>query len=426
MKVQRCKGFRDLLPAEMEKFRLVEVAFRDCCAGWGYQEIKTPTLEYLHLFTSTGTLTPRLLNKTYSFLDWDGWSGERVVLRPEGTIPAARFYIDTVKNSELAKYYYVTNSFVFDETGKQNRERWQCGVELIGAGSPVADVELITMANEVLRNLKLDEVELQLSHAGLIRALITSLGLEQEKQASIFDRILDGEIEALTKIKTENKAVSRNISALMGMQGKSGSLLKNLKSLYSRELPALVKPLDDLISIVDLLESLGIKYKIDIDSGRGFEYYTGFVFHVSVKGERVGGGGRYDALIPLMSKQNVPASGFALNLDRLMPMVVAESKSSKLPGVIIKVSEKDSESVKTGFNLADFLHHHGGQAEMDIGAKHPIGFDWIADVTGTSVIKLTNRINRKKYKVSTSLEILKILENERTSKNRSTKRSSSR
>ncbi|MBN1366785.1 MAG: histidine--tRNA ligase family protein [Dehalococcoidales bacterium] len=426
MKVQRCKGFRDLLPIEMEKFRLVEAAFRDCCAGWGYQEIRTPTLEYLYLFTSTGTLTPRQLNKAYSFLDWDGWSGERVVLRPEGTIPAARFYIDTAKDSELAKYYYVANSFVFDETGKQSRERWQCGVELIGVSSPVADVELITMAIEVLRNLNLGDIELQLSHAGLIQALISSLGIDREKQTEITDRILDGEIEALTGIKTENKAVSRNISALINMQGKSGSLLRNLKSLYSRELPAVVKPLDDLINIVDLLESLGIKYKIDIDSGRGFEYYTGFVFHVTVKGERVGGGGRYDALIPLMSQQDIPASGFALYLDRLINMVEIKSDSSILPGVVIKVSEKDGESVKTGFKLAAIIHQHGGKAEMDIGAKHPVGFNWVADVTGTPVIVLTNHINRKKYKVNSASEMLEILENEKTSKNRSTKRSSSR
>ena len=93
MRVQRCKGTRDLSPEEMARFRLIEGAFRDCCLKWGYEEVRTPTLEYLHLFTSTGTLTPSRLNKVYSFLDWDGWSGERVVLRPDGTIPVARLYV---------------------------------------------------------------------------------------------------------------------------------------------------------------------------------------------------------------------------------------------------------------------------------------------------------------------------------------------
>lgn len=423
MKIQLAKGFRDLLPAEMKKFRTIEAAFRDSCEKWGYQEIKTPTLEYLHLFTSTGTLTPQLLNKTYSFLDWDGWSGERVVLRPEGTIPAARLYINTAKKAELAKYYYVANSFVFEETGKQSREKWQCGVELIGGGSPVADVELISMAVEVLKQLNQENIELQLSHAGVVRALISSSGLDEDKQAAVLDKVLEGDIEPLTKIKTDVKAVNRSISALMNLQGKSGSLLKNLKSLYGKELPALVKPLDDLISIIDLLESLGIAYKIDMDSGRGFEYYTGFVFHIMVNGDRVGGGGRYDALIPLMSGTKIPASGFALSLDRLMSKV---KEQEQLPqGIIISLPENDKISAKAGFDLAAFLHHHGIKAEMDIGT-HPDTFNWNVKISSKSEYNLINIKNKKIYKVNSPSEILEILQNEKTSKNRSAQRSSSR
>ena len=153
MGVQRCKGTRDLSPEEMARFRLIEGAFRDSCLKWGYNEIRTPTLEYLHLFTSTGTLTPAMLGRVYSFLDWDGWSGERVVLRPDVTIPVARFYIESVGNKELAKLFYVANVFIFEETGEKTRERWQCGAELIGAGSSSADVELIILALEVLKRL---------------------------------------------------------------------------------------------------------------------------------------------------------------------------------------------------------------------------------------------------------------------------------
>ena len=172
MKIERCKGFRDLLPDEMLKFRTIEGAFRDSCLKWGYNEVKTPTLEYLHLFTSTGTLTPGLLNRVYSFLDWDGWSGERVVLRPDGTIPIAGLYVDFFEKGNLAKFFYVTNMFIFEETGKESREKWQCGVELIGAKSPLADIELISLALEVLRKLNIAGVEIKLSHAGVIKALL--------------------------------------------------------------------------------------------------------------------------------------------------------------------------------------------------------------------------------------------------------------
>ncbi|MFC2011998.1 ATP phosphoribosyltransferase regulatory subunit, partial [Chloroflexota bacterium] len=192
MRVQRCKGSKDLSPEEMRVFRLIEGVFRDCCLKRGYEEVRTPTLEYLHLFTSTGALTPSRLGRVYSFLDWDGWSGERVVMRPDGTIPVTRLYIDSMKDRELAKLFYVTSVFVFEETGEETREKWQCGAELIGAGSTAADVELILLAMSVLKQLGLKNIELRLSHAGLIRALLAKFGLSSGEQAAVFDRILDG------------------------------------------------------------------------------------------------------------------------------------------------------------------------------------------------------------------------------------------
>ena len=150
MRVPRCKGMRDLLPEDMTKFRHIEGLFRGCCLKRGYEEVRTPTLEYLHLVTATGTLTPGMLGRVYSFLDWDGWSGERVVLRPEGTIPAARLYLENLERNDMTKLFYVENTFTFEETGKEKRERWQCGTELIGSSLPLADVELILLAFEVL------------------------------------------------------------------------------------------------------------------------------------------------------------------------------------------------------------------------------------------------------------------------------------
>ncbi|MDH4367613.1 MAG: ATP phosphoribosyltransferase regulatory subunit, partial [Dehalococcoidia bacterium] len=144
---------QDLLPDDMLRFRRIEDVFRSCCRNWGYQEVRTPTLEYLYLFTATGTLTPGMLGKVYSFLDWDGWSGERVVLRPDGTIPVARLYIDNLSGRELARLFYVTNIFAFEGTGKKNRERWQCGAEFFGGTKFGPDVEVILLAEDVIRRL---------------------------------------------------------------------------------------------------------------------------------------------------------------------------------------------------------------------------------------------------------------------------------
>ena len=411
MRVQRCKGTKDLSPEEMRRFRLIEGVFRDCCLKRGYEEVRTPTLEYLHLFTSTGTLTPSRLGKVYSFLDWDGWSGERVVMRPDGTIPIARLYVDTMADKELAKLFYVTNVFVFEETGKETRERWQCGAELIGAGSTVADVELVILALEVLKKLGLEGVELRLSHAGLIRALLAKFGLSPEEQARLFDQILDGDTAALTKTKSGRPELGRTLSPLLDLKGKSSGFLKNMKTLFNHDLPELAPALDNFIALVDLLEALGGNYQIDISSGRGFEYYTGVIFQLYANEQHIGGGGRYDALIPLMGGEDTPASGFALYLDHLMnlikPETLAEPPAQK---ILIKAESERADVLKEAFSLASCLHGAGYAAEVYLGGQEPANLRWkLAVQAKAPLFVLTDQLNHKKFEAQTADEVLKLL-----------------
>jgi len=411
MRVQRCKGSRDLSPADMVKFRLIEKACSECCLKWGYEEIKTPTLEYLHLFTATGTLTPGMLGKVYSFLDWDGWSGERVVLRPDGTIPAVRFYIDSIENSHVAKLFYVTNVFMFDETGKKNRERWQCGTELIGATSPTADVELIMLVREILDKLGLKDAELKLSHAGLIRALLAELGLSGEEQNQTFDRILDGEREALTEIKALRPELESYLTTILDMKGKSAGFLKNLKALAIPNLPGLETHLDNFISIASLLETLGCEYEIDIASGRGFEYYTGILFQFFAGEEKLGGGGRYDALIPLMGGKDTPASGFALYFDRLMQQLNSEAIAQSLDNrILVRTKSDQPELISKAYDITSQLHDAGYVAELHLGGQESADFRWRLDIQPEAPeIVLTDQAKRKKFKPQTTDEILELL-----------------
>ncbi|MDO8578262.1 MAG: HisS family protein [Dehalococcoidales bacterium] len=325
MKIQRCKGTRDLSTVDMRRFRFVEDKFRECCLDSGYEEVRTSTIEYLHLFTSTGTLTPSRLRGVYSFLDWDGWSGERVVLRPDGTIPIARLYIESMSDKQLARLSYVTNVFSFEQTGKEARERWQCGAELIGAGSPEADLEIVTLALDVLAKLGLKDVKLKLSHAGLIRKLLSEFRLSHDEQDKVFDRILDGDLSDLTRLNPERPDLVKTLGELLEMKGKSAGFLKNMRSLFNHDLPGLEVPFNNFIDVVDLLETIDCRYEIDITSGRGFEYYTGLIFRLFAGDREVGGGGRYDALIPLMGGPDTPALGFALYLDCLMEIVSLET-----------------------------------------------------------------------------------------------------
>jgi histidyl-tRNA synthetase len=407
MRIQRCKGTRDLSPEEMATFRLIEGTFRDCCLKWGYQEVRTPTLEYLHLFTATGTLTPGRLSKVYSFLDWDGWSGERVVLRPDGTIPVARLYIDSMEDKDLARLFYVANIFIFEETGKQTRERWQCGAELIGASSPQADVELIMLALEVMKRLGISGIKLKLFHAGIIRALLAKLELSPEEQARIFDRILDGDAEALAKVELEKPELRKALS-LLDLKGKSSGFLKNLRALFNTDLPKLKPGIDDFINIAGLLETLGCDYQIDIASGRGFEYYTGVIFQFLKDGEKIGGGGRYDALIPLMGGRDTPASGFALYLDRLMNLVKPEAPAKRqVQRILIRA---EPEVTKEGFSLARRLHEAGYVAEFYLGVQKPADFSWTLDIKSKPPpFVLTEQVKDRRFEVKTIKEVLALL-----------------
>lgn len=366
MKIQRCKGMRDLSPAEMKVFRLVEGICRDICSGWGYQEVRTPTIEYLHLFTSAGTLTPGRLGKVYSFLDWDGWSGERVVLRPDGTIPVARMYTESMQG--MARLFYAANLFMFESAGEETRERWQCGAELIGAGSAAADAELITLSLEVLKKLGLKGVELRLSHAGLIKALLVKLGLSPEEQNRMFGRILDGDAEALAQVSRESPEVGDTLKPFLGLKGQTPGFLRNQRALLARSMPEICQPLDEFLQTVALLDELGIKYQINVASGAGFEYYTGIIFQLFIGEDKIGGGGRYDALIPSMGGGDVPASGFALYLDRLMNLVKPEVFVKTVPERVL-VQVKSADAMKGAFEAAGNLRGAGYITELDLGGQ---------------------------------------------------------
>jgi histidyl-tRNA synthetase len=320
MKIQRCKGMRDLAPDEMAVFRRVEGACLGNFGAWGYREVRTPTIEHLHLFTSAGTLTPGQLSKVYSFLDWDGWSGERVVLRPDGTIPVARFYADELAGY-TARLAYSSNIFMFQEDGDKPRERWQCGVELIGDGTDAADAELVSLSLETLDKLGVKNVEVRLSHAGLVMAMLEKLSLGAEEQHKAFDRILDGDAAVLTEAGKASPELAGALKPLVEMRGQTPGFLKNQAAALPPELADLKPHLEDFLGTVAALDELGVKYRISLASGAGFEYYTGLIFQLFTGGEKIGGGGRYDALIAAMGGGDAPAAGFALYLDQIVKLV---------------------------------------------------------------------------------------------------------
>jgi histidyl-tRNA synthetase len=411
MKNQKCKGMQDLLPEDMLRFRRIEDVFRTCCRNWGYHEVRTPTLEYLYLFTATGTLTPSMLSKVYSFLDWDGWSGERVVLRPDGTIPVARLYIDNLSGQELARLCYVTNIFAFEGTGKKNRERWQCGAEFFGGTKSAPDVEIILLAKEVIQRLGLSNIALQLSHAGLVKALLKEFKLSPGEEAKMTNRILEGNWQALTKVKSTNPEIDRLMASLLGLKGKSSSFLHNIRASFPKASQDFKSSLEDFINIATLLDDLGCSYEIDIAAIHGFEYYTGICFQFLATGERIGGGGRYDSLVPLMNGKDIPACGFALYADPIMKSLPLEKEKKGEPGILVQGKELTPEIVKTCFAVAESLRDAGHPAELDFAGREESNYRWVVLVSGKepSPFVLTDRIQKRQRDAASMAEILKVV-----------------
>jgi histidyl-tRNA synthetase len=405
MKVPRCKGMRDLMPQDMARFRRIEAEFRNCCLGWGYQEIRTPALEYLHLFTSAGTLSPDMLGRVYSFLDWDGWSGERVVLRPDGTIPVARLYVENFQTMPVARLFYVENMFAFEGTGEESRERWQCGAEVVGGRKPEGDVELISIVLEAVSKLGVGSVEVRLAHAGLLKAYLEELGLSGEEEAAVLDQIFSGNLDVLGDLKDKNPEMAKQLQLLFGLKGTSPGFVGNLRSVFSSSLPTLESSIDELARIAELLTRLGCSYQIDFTSGRGFEYYTGVIFGFYCSERRIGGGGRYDELIPLVGGKDVCASGFALYIDELMALVGEVAQRER-----ILVRAKDDEGLRASLEVARALREAGYTAVFDLGNEVTADFRWIVDMRSGKGIELVDQVGGKKQRTVSAAELLGLLE----------------
>ena len=310
----RAAGMRDLGPEEMERFRRVERIFLEVVARRGYREIRTPTLEPLHLFTATGALSPQLLDRAYSFLDWDGWSGERVVLRPDGTVPAARWYEES--GSGAARVCYVQSVFRFAGEG-DNRELWQCGVELFGLPALEADAELLLLARELLLAIGLGDLRYEVAHAGLMRAVLASAGLNAAEQLAAYDRLLDGDAKVTEELVAQHPEGGAALRLLFDVDGDSAAYLGNLRATLLPVVPAAQRPIEELAAVTSALDSAGCAYSIRSGTARNFEYYSGVTFALAAAGDECITGGRYDSLSGALGGRQTPASGFGADLLRL-------------------------------------------------------------------------------------------------------------
>lgn len=362
----RSRGMRDVLPAEMDHVRSVGDAFAAVCRAWGYREIRTPVIEPLHLFTSAGTLSPKMLDTVYSFLDWDGWSGERVVLRPDATIPAARLYAEHFGGGGVAKLFYNQDIFRFTDDGA-SREEWQCGVELIGDAGVAGDVELVLLALETLTPLGLPPLSVRLSHAGLVRGVLAAAGMTADEQSAAYDRLLDGDLGAVDEVESRLPQLNAPLRLLFEVEGAGSEYIAKLRGALAAAIPAVTPALDNLAFIVAALEARGVAPIIQSVLARSFEYYSGLVFKIYAGGERICSGGRYDDLVALVGGAAVPASGFAHYLSPLVAQLPQGGTGREVTRVVVQARDATPASIAETFAVAARLRKAGLHAEVTAG-----------------------------------------------------------
>ncbi|HJP40320.1 MAG TPA: ATP phosphoribosyltransferase regulatory subunit [Dehalococcoidia bacterium] len=346
---RRSRGMRDQLPSAMRTFRRVEDAFRDAAGHWGYEEIRTPTLETYSLFTVAGGLTPEALSRVYTFLDWDGWSGERIVVRPDSTIPVARAAVEAGMPIP-ARLSYVQSRFLFAEN--EDAEQWQCGLEFLGAPEITGDVEVATVGCDFLSALGLEPV-LRLSHVGVTHAAAALVG-GGEAPADLR--------EVRSALSPDSPALAFIDAALNPTQG--GRLARNLRSLAENSIPEVLPALDDLDRVASALVESGRRVVIDLSMPHDFEYYTGVVLEFEIGDIRVGSGGRY---APGWSGLTSTACGVALGVSPITMALGVRVPAEPVVSVVADTPEDYGRAVK----LASALHRSGINASLDSSPGGP-------------------------------------------------------
>ncbi len=368
--IQRPRGTRDFLPAEMERRRHIEKLLRDAAERWGFREISTPTFEEERLFIERSG--EGIVEELYSFEDK---GGRRLALRPEFTAAVMRVYATEMKNwPKPIKLYYFGNAFRYErpQSGRY-REFWQFGVETIGCATPLATGESIALAMKMVSAAGVKEPVLRVGHVGILKKIISSLGLPEEKQREAMRALDKGDRENFEEVvSASEKPLSEMLIEYMEARYDLGRAKAVLKTM-SGDTALTQKNIDDdvghLENTIRVAESLGCKnISVDLGIARGLDYYTGVVFEIDAPSlgaeKQVCGGGEYE-LGTLFGLQPVDSVGFALGFDRLVLASEVDVEEKALDFFVIDLS-KTEKTRSTALEILLFLREHGCRADIDL------------------------------------------------------------
>ena len=414
MKLQKPKGTQDILPQESAKWQYVEGFARETFKKYNYAEIRTPIFEHYEVISrSVGDTTDIVTKEMYDFYD----KGDRhITLRPEGTAPVVRSYVENKlfapEVQKPSKVYYIGPMFRYErpQAGRL-RQFHQIGVECFGSSNPATDVETIAMADQFFKEIGIENVVLHLNTLGSTasrvayrQALIDYLlpmkdQLSKDSQRRLEEnplRVLD------SKEKEDKQAVENAPSILDYLDEESQAHFDAVRAM---------------------LDGLGIDYVIDTNMVRGLDYYnhTIFEFVTEVDGNEltVCAGGRYDGLVEYFGGPATPGFGFGMGLERLL--LILDKQGVELPvetSLDVYIAVLGSEAEVAALELVQALRRQGFIAERDyLGRKLKAQFK-SADVFGAKTIialggsevesgQITVKNNQTRQEMTTSIEEVK-------------------
>ncbi len=399
MKVERVKGTRDFLPEEMAKRRWVFERIRETFERYNFREVLTPTFEYTELFRLRSG--EEVVKQLYAFLDK---GGRDISLRPDMTSSVARLYVSAFQNAaKPIKWYYIANMFRYEEPQSGRfREFWQAGVELIGSDKVEADAEVIALFTESFLSTGLKDFTVNIGDRILLDEFARMLGVKDDiglmRLIDKKDKLNKEEfVKALRDFGLDNGAIEKVLS-LIEIKGEPNEVLPKAEELFTSErAKAEIKRLYEL---VELLEAYGVSKWIRIDLGiaRGFDYYTSVVFEAIAPNDlgigSIGGGGRYDNLIEVFGGKPTPATGFAIGIERLIPILERKGLIPEIklrPDVYVIPIGKEIELRKTAGEVVSALRRAGVRADVELmGRKLRKALDY-ADRLGVPYVVLVGR-----------------------------------
>lgn len=326
------EGTRDRLFAECSSCRQVEQAVTELFRHRGYCEMTTPNVEYYDIIPAAGH--PLSQESMMKIVDR---TGKILVMRPDNTVAIGRVAATKLSGLPLPlRLYYNQNVFRSDDINTGARtEIHQCGVELIGASGLRADVEVISMAIDVLEACGLKEYHVEIGHAGYFAALLNELGLSDEQQQEL-KALVEAKNFAAYHAYLQPYAQTQAGKALMYLPRLFGGeeVLKKAKELCRD--PEALAAISYLEEIYAVLDAAGLSGHVQFDLGliQNIEYYTGIIFRGFGEGagSSVISGGRYDKLIGQFGK-DIPATGFALDVEAVAGCL--ETPEHKQPETVI-------------------------------------------------------------------------------------------